>query len=513
VSVRINNTVTSVFADLPSAESRRAYEGAWGRYAAWLRKEKVDVVKVKPRHIVAYLTRLREEGKAKATIGHALSVIREVYAALVRDEILESNPAREVKKPRMTAEPRTPLLTEEEVQRLFDVPAKSWKERRDLLCLQLLFGTGRRRAEVARMRVEDFQNGVVVGKVKGDKTLATAAPGWLLAAIQEWLDYAGIKEGALLPRAMDNRRPVSGDIVYKVVKTAATRAGLPLERVTPHALRRSKITIEGERGVSLRQRQLAVGHSSQATTERYDWARDATKSSPAEALRDLADRRLSALVGRVEKQDWDLRMLQRVVTSSDSWTGSRGWPQDDQLFVDMLRAGVIRVSFDEIDWKLIEEKWAQEFRVKSASGPGGSSHHELKWLACCWLYKRGEISPQCEVPIIHGTCDVWSPQLQIAVECGDVEAIRIADGLAFGYREFVVIPFEPQQKTNTVVIFTANDEKLIEFAAAGAFERSLIEVVEQRLGRKISATTLRYDRGARGAGVTGAVAKFRQEKK
>ena len=101
---------------LPSEQSRRGYEGDWNRYLKWLKRQKLDVRKVRPRDVERYLTRLQAEGKKQATIGRALSVIREVYGALVRDEIMQVNPAREVKTPRIDGAPKTPWLTEEQVK-------------------------------------------------------------------------------------------------------------------------------------------------------------------------------------------------------------------------------------------------------------------------------------------------------------------------------------------------------------------------------------------------------------
>jgi len=77
---------------------------------------------------------------------------------------------------------------------------------------------------------------------------------------------------------------VSGDMVYTIVRDAAERVEL---KAPPHAFRRANITLGGERGVSLKARQLAVGHSSQATTERYDKARDAAKNAPGQVFADM----------------------------------------------------------------------------------------------------------------------------------------------------------------------------------------------------------------------------------
>lgn len=276
----VADLTASFFATLGDG-TRRVYEGAWARYLVWLELEGVALEASRPMHVSKYITRLRAAGNAKGTIGTALSAIREVYALCVREELLPFNPAREVKNPKQSQEPRAPWLTEEQVSTLLAPVPTSWKQRRARACICLLLGLGWRRAEVARLTVRDFKDNTVTGLVKGGKRLTVGVPVWLAEELGEWRTHAGITSGALLPRSEADRRPISGDTVYHVVKDAARAVGLT---VSPHALRRTNITLLGELGVSLKMRQLAVGHTSSAITERYDRARDAAKNAPGEAL-------------------------------------------------------------------------------------------------------------------------------------------------------------------------------------------------------------------------------------
>lgn len=298
--------LATVLARLPSAHSRRSYAADWGRFAEWLRRRRLAVVKVRPRDVEEYITRLQQTGKKRGTYSHALSVIRKVFGKLVRDEHMAANPAREIETPPSDMTPKTPWANEAMILALFALSAESWGDRRDRMVLCLLFGLGWRRAEVARIRVEDFHDGAVSVVVKGSKTITVGVPQWVESEIVNWRRHAGIAAGALLPRRPDlanaphnhvyagpcktedcNPAALSGDLVYAAVRRSVARAGLPKGSVTPHALRRSKITIEGIRGVSLKARQLAVGHESASTTERYDRAREAAQQAPGEVLADL----------------------------------------------------------------------------------------------------------------------------------------------------------------------------------------------------------------------------------
>lgn len=287
----VADALSSVLDGLPSAASRRAYTADWARYARWLSDQHVGVLAAETRDIAAHVAALRDAGLKKTTTGRALSVLREVYGALVRDRMIASNPARDIKNPRTDHAPKTPWIDEDAVRQLFAPPAETWRQKRDRLCLLLLLGLGWRRSEIARIRIEDFAGATVSGVVKSSKALTVGVPAWLADEIAAWRDHAGIDSGPLLPRIKGGTRPITDTGVYAIVRREARRAGFADGRVTPHGLRRTKITIEGERGVSLKARQLAVGHSSSATTERYDRARDAAAGAPGQVLADLVGKK------------------------------------------------------------------------------------------------------------------------------------------------------------------------------------------------------------------------------
>jgi integrase/recombinase XerD len=285
---------------LESADSRRAYRDDWRRYCAWLEGERLDPAVATVSDVQRYVNFLRDSGKAKSTRARCLSVLREVYRALVTAGVCVKNPAREVKNPKVDTTPKTPWLDEGKVQRLFEAAAseqaETWLDRRSrlmLLCLALL---GWRRAEVARIRVEDFTE--IVGEqgsgwaawhtVKGGKRDLVGVPPYLMGEIRSWLDYAKIARGPIFPRSQENPQEVSGKIVYDEVKLMARAAGL--DQVTPHALRRTYITLLERRGVDLRDLQTAVSHASVTTTERYQKASKAAGQAPGERLVDLVKR-------------------------------------------------------------------------------------------------------------------------------------------------------------------------------------------------------------------------------
>lgn len=271
---------------LHSDKSKRAYTDDWARYRAWLETVGIEVTEARPGHIEDHLNYLHEKKKCRpSTIGRALSVIRAVYKSLVRDEIMDLNPAREVDNVEFDREQNTPYFTEAQVKALLDLPATTWVEKRDQLCLNIILGIGWRRSEVARLTVEDFKGNTAGGERKGGKQRTMGVPTFIRRKVDEWCQYAGIESGPIFIRSIENREVISADIVYQIVKKQLARVGI--HKGSPHALRRTFATILYNRGVPLREIQIALSHASIVTTERYVKEIDALKIAPGKGMSDL----------------------------------------------------------------------------------------------------------------------------------------------------------------------------------------------------------------------------------
>jgi site-specific recombinase XerD len=290
----ITSALQSVYSDLAPG-SRRVYELNWRRFTEWCATQQVDPLKVTPKVIKAHVSWLKEQKNKKegpfsrSTISGALSSIREIYRALVNDEVIEVNPAREAKTPKIDGTPKTPWMTQPQMLALYKaMPSKTWREQRDRLIVRAMMSMGWRRAEIARMRADHIDGGAIHVKVKGGKSSLVGVPARLLANFKEWCRYAHIEKGFIFPRSQDDHgRPVTGDIIYEIVKTAATRVGLP--NIAPHSFRRSMLTYLKGRGVAGSDLQAAVLHSSFSTTERYLKANRAAEQAPGELVLEMLD--------------------------------------------------------------------------------------------------------------------------------------------------------------------------------------------------------------------------------
>lgn len=285
---RLEEALLALYSTLESAESRRGYEAEWRRWSAWCAEKNVSPGAVDTVHVQQYLVGMQERGLAKATRARALAVIRRVYGEFVRCGILKINPAREATSIRESSEPRTPWLKEEELQAMLQRPARftSWREERDWLILATLVGTGLRRQEVARLDRSLFvktPRGLAVKvRAKGNKEGVITLPKWLERYFQTWRTHSPW----VFPSTEFSMQPLTGASILNIVKRAAEKAGIPKERATAHAIRRSFVTLALMRGVAIEDLQRALLHSSKTITERYAKAAPPT-IAPGEALGDL----------------------------------------------------------------------------------------------------------------------------------------------------------------------------------------------------------------------------------
>ena len=160
------------------------------------------------------------------------------------------------------------ILSREEVARLID--ASSGLFERTLL--MVLYGTGMRRSEVARLKIADIDSQrmiihVVNGKGRKDRDLPLS-PALLetLRAHWRWL-----KPGTYLfpsRRHREHEQPITDKVVWLACSEAAKRAAI-CKPASPHLIRHSWATHLLEAGTDLRTIQLLLGHEDLEVTARY----------------------------------------------------------------------------------------------------------------------------------------------------------------------------------------------------------------------------------------------------
>jgi integrase/recombinase XerD len=160
------------------------------------------------------------------------------------------------------------FFSKEEVARLINASGNLF--RRTLL--MVLYGTGMRRTEVARLKIGDIDSQrmiirVVEGKGGKDRDLPLS-PALLetLRAYWRWRKPKVYLFPSRTHRQME--QPISDKTLWIACGEAAQRAAIR-KRVTPHTLRHSWATHLLEAGTDLRTIQILLGHGDLETTAKY----------------------------------------------------------------------------------------------------------------------------------------------------------------------------------------------------------------------------------------------------
>jgi len=225
-----------------------------------------------------WLAQLHSAQKKKASIARKLAALRTFFQFLVREGLLESNPAKLVSTPRL--EKKLPKhLSIEEVTRFIETPdPETDLGKRDRAMLELMYATGIRVAELTTLDLRDidFRNQLirVTGKRRKQRIVPFGDPA--AKAIRTYLD---IRETFLFHAPVSKRDEEALFLNYQGTRITTRSVGRMVEKyikicagihqISPHALRHSFATHLLDSGADLRDIQELLGHARLSTTQVY----------------------------------------------------------------------------------------------------------------------------------------------------------------------------------------------------------------------------------------------------
>ncbi len=223
----------------------------------------------------SYIRQIQEQ-YSRPTVARKISAIRSFYRYLRREQLIEDDPSKMVRGPKLTR--RLPsCLDREEVVRLLMTPDQSILGIRDRALMEVLYATGMRVSELCALRVQDYNPEAMEMRVmgKGSKErvvlLNQSASEWLQKYLNEyWSKLAGGRtpqpDSPLFVSRQATR--LSSRSVHRIVLKYAVKARIN-KPITPHTLRHTFATHLLEGGADLRVVQDLLGHTTINTTQIY----------------------------------------------------------------------------------------------------------------------------------------------------------------------------------------------------------------------------------------------------
>jgi integrase/recombinase XerC len=257
-----------------SEHTLRAYAGDLRRYAAFLRTVGAATPQdAGPAELKRFAADLLGEGLARTGVARRMAAVRTFYKYLLRAGVVDADPSRAVRTPKVRRKlPRA--LTDAEIARLLAAPADdTFVHARDRAALELLYSAGLRNAELTGLDMDrlDLAGGLCRVMGKGSKERLAVVGSFAKKAFEDYLPYrAAILKPAAGEAVFLNRfgTRLDGRSLRRVLERHLVRADLP-DGTTPHTLRHTFATHLLERGAALKEVQELLGHRHLSSTQVY----------------------------------------------------------------------------------------------------------------------------------------------------------------------------------------------------------------------------------------------------
>ena len=244
-----------------------------------LGRDQLDLKTVDHLTVRAYLAHLNRRKLSRASSARHLSALRSFFKYLMREGVVEANPARTVTTPKR--EKHLPSVMQPgDVALLLEQPDISTPlGLRDRAWLELLYASGLRIGELVGIDLDDVELRAKLVKVRGKGSKERIVP-FGTKAEESIRGYLGARAGLIHdieePALFVNYRGerITTRSIRRLfdayLRDASLRAG-----ISPHTMRHSFATHLLNSGADLRGIQELLGHASLSTTQKYthlnDW--------------------------------------------------------------------------------------------------------------------------------------------------------------------------------------------------------------------------------------------------
>lgn len=228
------------------------------------------------------------------TYNRKLASITSFYNFLGQKKKISHNPTEFVKRRIMPLRVETNDLSNDKIFELLDlIPDSNYQYSRDKALIATLFYTGLRRAEVASLKLNNFQTlkdkKFFKVRVKGGRIEEIVINKSLEAIISKYLMHSrvlGLKDSENEPFFSSLSSPqkhLTGRSIYDIFKKWSNKLGL-VYKVSPHSARASFIGALHDMGVSLEDNANSARHKDANMTKAYIKRKKALEDSPVYSL-------------------------------------------------------------------------------------------------------------------------------------------------------------------------------------------------------------------------------------
>jgi integrase/recombinase XerC len=225
-----------------------------------------------------WLSALHAAKKKKSSIARKVASLRTFFQFLLREGVVETNPAKLVATPRLDKNLPSHLSVEEMVRFIETPDVATDLGKRDRAILEMLYGTGMRVSELTKLNVRDVDLRERMARVTGKRRKQRIVP-FTEPAGEALVQYLLVRDNFLRRAAATERDDQAIFLNYQGTRITTRSVGRMVDKyiaecagihsISPHSLRHSFATHLLDNGADLRHIQELLGHARISTTQIY----------------------------------------------------------------------------------------------------------------------------------------------------------------------------------------------------------------------------------------------------
>lgn len=224
-----------------------------------------DLNEVNAKVVRGWIVFMIESGMTNKSVNRKLASLRTYFRVLLKEGILEANPAKAVQGPKV--EKRLPSFVDE-LKEGESGGLVNWSER-DALMVELLYQTGMRLSELVGLKLNDLQNGSIRIIGKGNKERIVPVSSSLIEAIYKYrsdLPAESKSNSSLI--LTDSGKKLYSKFVYRKINYYLSNVA-NVQKRSPHVLRHTFATHMLNNGAGLEVIKELLGHANLSATQVY----------------------------------------------------------------------------------------------------------------------------------------------------------------------------------------------------------------------------------------------------
>ena len=259
-----------------------AYQKDLDQFAGFLNSLEIEIQEASHTHIRSWMVEMMDKGADSRSINRKGSTLRSFYKFLLREKAVSSNPMLKIQS--LKTARRLPVVVEEKKLGVWLDQASTrnpgdtaggnhFADLRDLLVVEILFGTGIRSAELITLKESDVDvyNGQIKVLGKRNKERLIPVNNTLLTLMKEYIEIKKTKNfdnntGSLIVTNTGNS--TYPKLIYRIVISCLTNISTN-DKKSPHVLRHTFATSLLNNGADLNAIKELLGHASLAATQVY----------------------------------------------------------------------------------------------------------------------------------------------------------------------------------------------------------------------------------------------------